>query len=134
MTKHIHADSMVKYAEDAAETETPWKRWQYKTSVDENWNPCLYHPIWKETNSYRPTPKTVTINGHEFPDMYTGARELDLNNATEVWVVNAHYHSYPVPLTPRSISDIKQSNGIIGLHRTKESANAHRDLIKPVLT
>ena len=26
--KHIHADNMLLYAQDAQETETPWLRWE----------------------------------------------------------------------------------------------------------
>ena len=52
MTAHKHADLMLQYAQDAAETDKPWERW--------------------EVNEYRrkPQPIKVSVNGKntEFPE------------------------------------------------------------------
>ena len=64
---HPHAASMLLYAQDAAETDKPWERWEFKGS-DNGFNGCLKHPEWQEQFEYRRKPKTITVNGIEVPE------------------------------------------------------------------
>lgn len=64
---HPHAASMLLYAEDAAETDKPWERWEFKSSVT-GFNNCLKHPEWNDHFEYRRKPQTITVNGVEVPE------------------------------------------------------------------
>ena len=49
---HIHAAEMRLYAEDAAETDEPWERWEVCfAKVD--WGSLSIHPKWLLFNKYR---------------------------------------------------------------------------------
>ena len=44
MDKHIHADLMLQYAQDAQETDKPWERWEVYGKITGRWIPlseCL---------------------------------------------------------------------------------------------
>ena len=51
MTGYIHAEVMRQYAEDAAETDRPWERWEF--NGDGRWFPMTCHPFWTALCSYR---------------------------------------------------------------------------------
>ena len=59
MTAHKHAHLMAQYAQDALETDTPWKRWEFATSGNE-WVSLPENPIWSEYSEYRRKPRTLT--------------------------------------------------------------------------
>ena len=59
MATHKHAALMQKYAQDWAETEEPWKRWEV-TSHRGEWVALCGHPYWKGENEYRRKPRTMT--------------------------------------------------------------------------
>ena len=59
MAKHKHAALMLQYAQDWAETDAPWKRWQV-TSHRNEWVALFGHPYWREENEYRRKPRTLT--------------------------------------------------------------------------
>jgi len=55
--KHVHAEQMAQYAQDAMETDKPWLRWEYrfgeKGSGDwSEWRRCAEYNLWM-TDSYR---------------------------------------------------------------------------------
>ena len=69
--KHIHAELMALYAQDAMETDKPWERWEYfDTQVWESIRTGC--PLWAPETQYRRKPKTITINGHKVPEPYRG--------------------------------------------------------------
>ena len=43
MTAHKHANLMMQYAQDAAESVTPWEMWEYKLH-GEPWLGCICNP------------------------------------------------------------------------------------------
>jgi hypothetical protein len=53
--KHKHAELMKLYAEDAAETNTPWERWE--AEVGRGWSGLVDHPLWSEKSKYRRKPE-----------------------------------------------------------------------------
>ena len=59
MTAHKHAALMLQYAQDAAETDKPWERWESAASSNK-WGPLRFHPCWNEKYEYRRKPKTLT--------------------------------------------------------------------------
>ena len=59
MAKHKHAALMLQYAQDWAETDEPWKRWEV-TSHRNEWVALFGHPRWKEESEYRRKPRTLT--------------------------------------------------------------------------
>jgi hypothetical protein len=77
---HLHADKMKLYAQDAAETEKPWLRWEFHT--DDDTRSCIHHPGWADEFIYTRKPRdqwpkqTVTILGVEVPKPLS-ASELD---------------------------------------------------------
>lgn len=67
MTKHIHADLMLQYAQDAAETDKPWLLWEIYNYSREDWTTLDEHPRWAKVTLYRKKPATVMVNGIEVP-------------------------------------------------------------------
>ena len=126
-TGHPHAELMLEYAKDWAETQTPWELWEMKPDEFDVWIPIKGgHPFWREHLLYRRIPepvKTININGFEVPkplrkepnygdECYTlGA----LNNATKF-------------LWQGSALEIKRFQ--LGLlHSTSEAATIHMKAI-----
>lgn len=66
MTAHKHAALMLQYAQDAAETATPWERWEWSDDGGP-WESCILSPTWSIYCEYRRKPQTikVTVNGKE---------------------------------------------------------------------
>ena len=62
MTAHKHAALMLQYAQDAAETDKPWERWEYNNPKEGVvWNPFIMtHPAWLPECEYRRKPHTMT--------------------------------------------------------------------------
>jgi len=69
MAKHIHADLMKLYYEDALETDTPWDRWEIKATHNGRWVDCSQHPCWHLDWQYRRKQKTININGFDYSDI-----------------------------------------------------------------
>ena len=59
MAKHIHADNIVLYGQDAQETETPWDRWQI--DINGKWQDlgeCFY---FMPEHQDRRKPKMISV-------------------------------------------------------------------------
>lgn len=52
-TTHKHAASMLKYAEDAAETDAPWRLWERRRMRAGEWRVLENHPLWLTDTQYR---------------------------------------------------------------------------------
>lgn len=66
-TPHPHAAALLLYAQDAAETDTPWERWECK-DAETGWCTLTDHPVWNKYVHYRRKPQTITVNGVEVPE------------------------------------------------------------------
>jgi hypothetical protein len=66
--KHIHAELMLQYAQDAMETDKPWDNWEFQENPGGDWQSVGYNPGWVSTVNYRRKPKMLSINGFEFPE------------------------------------------------------------------
>lgn len=58
MSKHVHAELMAQYAQDALETDKPWERWEFKRLIDDFWHDCVEHPAWTINFDYRRKPES----------------------------------------------------------------------------
>ncbi len=83
MPKHIHAELMAQYAQDAMETDKPWELWECDSGKGwiEGLGPFLFDPCYK----YRRKPKTFMCNGWI---LWNGGEcpVDDLDAKVEVWV------------------------------------------------
>ena len=61
MTSHKHAALMLQYAQDWAETDEPWKRWEVAAPGDK-FVSLFSHPYWGEEYEYRRKPRTLTYS------------------------------------------------------------------------
>lgn len=57
MSPHPHAKAMMEYAEDAAETDKPWERWEL--TGGSVFVACNVHPNWDVAYRYRRKPKPL---------------------------------------------------------------------------
>lgn len=64
MPRHVHAELMMEYAQDAMENERPWELWELEVGKL-GWTTLKKTPQWHPENEYRRKPKTVNINGFE---------------------------------------------------------------------
>ena len=117
---HPHAASMLLYAQDAAETDKPWERWEFKGS-NNGFNGCLKHPEWHENFEYRRKPRTITVNGIEVPEPIREEPKMgekfflvNLVSPTLVTAFPWSNHSYDTEWLNKGL-----------LHFTEEAAIAH---------
>lgn len=60
MVKHVHAELMAQYAEDAMETDRPWERWEVEDSLAIGvWVTLSAAPVWKPSLKYRRKQQNV---------------------------------------------------------------------------
>lgn len=86
MTKaHPYAALMLQYAQDAAETDTPWERWEWRRNNALFFKEFVTHPSWCSDNEYRRKPQTITVNGFEVP---APLKEMPQHGG--VWLVLPH--------------------------------------------
>ena len=137
MAKHIHAELMMQYAQDAMETPRPWERWQYQTeSMQEGdvWNNCFPNPSFDGSYKYRRKPKmiSVTLASGEVVSWPEPQR-------TELEYGDSYFYFVPThgdivlkkwDCAPWDRSTL--SNGYI--HLTKEAAEQHATALRKINT
>jgi hypothetical protein len=67
---HKHAQLMMEYAKDAAETDKPWRRWEFRTGDEEPWMQFSRHPEWDINHEYRRKPNQAQIDAEAFNSWY----------------------------------------------------------------
>lgn len=83
MTANKHADLMMQYAKNAAETERPYERWEVCQHPGlSQWLNLNKHPSWENDMEYRrkPKPFTVRINGGAEIHFGTALRSVPMAN------------------------------------------------------
>ena len=120
--RHVHAELMKLYAEDAMETDRPWKRWQFCPPGRSWTSHSCTNPMWEEDYQYRRKPKIVTVNGFEVvDDVIMEAPEEDTEYWFECQVSNGFVDRYSWDHDPLDLMLLER-----GLtHTTKEGAIAH---------
>ena len=119
MKAHKHAALMAEYAKDAAETETPWKRWEFFYGTV--WHECSTSISWDERTQYRRKPRTININGFEVPEPLREAPKED----TEIFLLDVCSQSL---VDQDEYCNTPSYNRILGLgimHLTREAAVIH---------
>ena len=59
MTQNRHAALMLQYAQDWAETDEPWERWEV-AAFGNKFVPLHVHPGWRKEHEYRRKPHMMT--------------------------------------------------------------------------
>lgn len=118
--KHVHADAMLAYAQDAMETDKPWERWEICFTS----GACCAlscNPEWIADFQYRRKPRTIKVNGFDVPEPVTNS--LKVNDS--YWVAEPTCERYTSqnrwvddPMDKRWLS-----RGLC--HSTKEAAAKH---------
>ena len=120
MSGHKHAHLMALYAQDAAETDEPWLRWEVGHE-DGAWVSCPCNPSWRADTKFRRKPKTININGFEVPEPFRAPPETE----QEYWLVDpANETCYPYHWENTSCELLWLRAGLV--HPTKEAAELHR--------
>lgn len=118
---HLHAESMLLYAQDAMETDRPWERWECSDNCGGEWGSLSNHPIWGHWINYRRKPRTILINGIEVPEPV----KQDLEPGRLFFLVNIldHEKIYSTSWNSNPIYDMWLKRGLI--HLTEENARKH---------
>lgn len=132
MAGHKHAAHMKAYADDAAETERPWERWQWSESPDSaEWIDCKVYenaPIWCVSCGYRRKPRTLTIAGVEIEQPLESAA-----HGSHAYTTNAAGEVCNIMLC-LGYSDHADALANGRLFATPEAAKAAYDAITGLLT
>ena len=129
MAAHKHAALMLQYAQDAAETDKPWERWEFEVKSGV-WCNLSEHPAWLENKNYRRKPQVIRVGRHEFPKPISEA----LEEGTVYWTIEAggrngfYAERYKWLQNGEDESCIRQ--GLI--HLTEAAAQAHADVLNAI--
>ena len=129
MAAHKHAALMLQYAQDAAETDTPWERWEFEVKSGV-WCNLSEHPAWIENKEYRRKPQVIRVGRHEFPKPISEAPE----KGAVYWTIEAggrngfYAERYKWLQTGRTEEAIRQ--GLV--HLTEEDAQTHADVLNAI--
>ena len=121
MTAHVHAEAMALYAQDAAETDKPWERWEYCMRNDCIWINCSSGGVaWNKNAQYRRKQKTIPINGFEVPE--------PCRDPLEIGEIYYSYSLYVDGAAPYTWGNSYQDKSLLAyglIHKTKEAADIH---------
>lgn len=81
---HVHAVNMRLYSEDAAETDKPWERWEWRRHSSEWKETSGGNPTWSAHLQYRRKRKTIRIGEFDVPEPLRVAPA----NGTRVYIVH----------------------------------------------
>ena len=125
MTAHKHAENMRLYSEDAAETDTPWERWEHRQEGLEDFYPLRSNPHFDENVEYRRKSKTIRIGERDVPEPMRVAPAMSTKYYVVDYNVVDHYCS-------NYWFNDEYDNGMLqnGLcHTTHEAAIAHAEAL-----
>ncbi|TDB42647.1 hypothetical protein [Photorhabdus luminescens] len=126
--KHVHAELMMQYAQDALKTNEPWKLWEMYDDANELWEDIFHHPNWNPDFKYRRKPETemITVGKVSFPKPVDYKLEY-----------NDEYFMLDLTTTISSIRKLIWKNDICDnrflelgiIHLTKEAAKQHAEAL-----
>ena len=127
MTAYKHADLMLLYAKDAAETDKPWERWEILRG--KSWCDLTENPTWIEHMEYRRKPQVIRVGRHEFPRPITFIPQKD----TIYWSIRLQFKGY----APNELiwSDDETDLALLEsrvIHLSREAAQAHADVLNAI--
>ena len=128
MTAHKHAALMLQYAQDAAETERPWERWEFKTDGD-TWVELIKNPSWFEDRKYRRKPQVIHVGRHEFPKPIAFTPPKD----TIYWITRLRPEGYAPDdlIWSGDKTDFNLLKSCV-VHLSREAAQAHADVLNAI--
>lgn len=132
MTKHIHAELMKQYAEDASKHEFPYMFWQCK--VIDKWHDLTKHPEWNYDTEYRRKPleqnEVISVSGKFMKPLKLN--DVKFRNPEQI----VYYPSFDYTDCRFKVKSIKASSIFgepsIAIHTTKENAQRHVDILNKV--
>ena len=128
MTAHKHAALMLQYAQDAAETDSPWERWEVKINNGE-WCELNGNPNWVDDWGYRRTPQVIRVGRHEFPKPIAFMPPKD----TIYWVIRLRPEGYAPDdlIWSGDKTDFNLLKSCV-VHLSREAAQAHADVLNAI--
>lgn len=128
MAAHKHAELMLQYAQDAAETDRPWERWEFEVKSGV-WCNLSEHPAWLENKNYRHKPQVIRVGRHEFPKPLTEAPE----EGTDYFYIRVGDTCFEVS----SDNWIGSAYDLMRLesrrvHSTREAAQSHANVLNAI--
>ena len=127
MTAHKHAAWMLQYAQDAAETDTPWERWE--VGIKGEWYPLSANPAWELTQGYRRKPQVIRVGRHEFPKPISNA-PLNTINYFLVTAWNGCFDVDADTWVNSKLDNMRLESWRV--HLTREAAKAHADVLNAI--
>ncbi|MCC8463864.1 hypothetical protein [Photorhabdus bodei] len=124
--KHVHAELMMQYAQDALRTDEPWKLWECENKKGEGFSTLMYHPNWFEGVIYRRKLEIITVGKVSFPKPI----DYELKEGQIYWVVDNRGTCYRQQWddNPSDIELLKSRQ----LHLTEEAAEQHAQAIAKI--
>ncbi|MCW7548427.1 hypothetical protein OO184_10855 [Photorhabdus sp. APURE] len=121
MTKHVHAELMLQYAQDAFKTDKPWLLWEMYDDANELWEDIFHHPNWNPDFKYRRKPEMITVGKVSFPKPV----DYELNNGDKYYSIidSMSYERGPLIWFGDNIDVLYLNNRCI--HLTEEAAKQH---------
>lgn len=120
--KHVHAELMALYAQDAMESETPWDKWE--ADIGNRWIPLTEHPRWHIEHQYRRKKDMIKVGKLEFPrplSRVLPGQDIYYTIAITNWSENyCEIH--------RSSSSFEKLLRLGRIHSCKEDAMTHADV------
>ena len=130
-TPHPHAALMAQYAADAAETDTPWERWQVR-AVEADWIDLTGSPGWSPVFEYRrkpatsafpePEPKPTACVGSASCSGNTARKEIEMTTK-KIYGPSIKWHGGDCPVPPETMVEVKFRCGVLG--REKRAGSYH---------
>ena len=133
MAKHVHAELMMQYAQDAMETPRPWERWEVYGTVTGKWislSDCFF---FRPENQYRRKPKmlSVTLASGEVVS-WPAPHRAELDNRDAYYYVDVDGSVMGEKWHGIAWDRGTLSNG--GVHLTKEAAEQHAAALHKINT
>ena len=135
MAKHIHAELMMQYAQDAMETPEPWELWEMRLPANKTWSNCTDGDMhFSSMFEYRRKPKMLRVtlpNGEcvSWPEPLKEALDID----EEYWYFDASLEGITYDYWKNLDFDkALLSTGM--LHLTKEAAEQHYAALRKINT
>ncbi|MDU4301788.1 MAG: hypothetical protein E7I45_12595 [Eikenella corrodens] len=129
MTAHKHAALMLQYAQDAAETDRPWERWEWRDINTDQFITCNQHPSWSLNGGFRRKPQVIRVGRHEFPKPIAFTPPKD----TIYWITRLSAEGYApddmIWTGDKTDFDLLKSCVV---HLSREAAQAHADVLNAI--
>ena len=129
MTAHKHAALMLQYAQDAAETDKPWERWEWRDINTDQFITCNQHPSWSLNGGFRRKPQVIRVGRHEFPKPIAFTPPKD----TIYWITRLSAEGYApddmIWTGDKTDFDLLKSCVV---HLSREAAQAHADVLNAI--